>query len=389
MSRRLPLAGCIVALAVVAVAQMGDSLGLPDAAASALDTEIARNQTELDRTRTQIEQVRGQLEQLGSQERVALGKIDAYADQIALTQRYVRQLDAQSQARRREVASVAVQVERTSARISQRKRDLGARLVSIYKHGRTLPLEALLSTRSLPQMYRKLVYLRWIARADRRLAGELAALTLQLDQQRQRVLAAQDEIRRLRDESASQQAALDAAQRQERAMLAALRVQSAARESVRAGLQAAADRLSDLVADLERRRANLPAASDSFLSARGRLPWPLRGTVIAGFGTLTHPKYGTKTTSLGIDIKAEPGAMVKAVASGRVAYADQFMGYGNLIILDHGAGFYTLYGNLDELLVAVGRDVAAGKTLGTARDHVHFEVRRDGKPVDPMNWLSR
>jgi murein hydrolase activator len=390
MTCRLSVAGwLLVLLASTAQAQTADSLNLPDTNTVALDSEIARNQSELGQTRARLEQVRGQLDELGAQERSTLGKIDAYAERISLTQRLVRQLGAQAQARRREVATVAGQIERTTARIGQRKRDLGRRLTTIYKYGRTFSLDALISSQNLAGLYRKLVYLRWIARADRRLADDLAALSLSLEQQRQRVIAAQADIARLQDEQARQQATLTAAQVQERTLLRTIRTQSAGRESLRVQLQTAADRLSALIAGLEARRASRPGAGTDFQNGRGKLPWPIRGTIIAGYGTQTHPKYGTKTTSLGIDIKATPGASVLAVAAGHVAYADQFMGYGNLVIVDHGGGFYTLYGNLDQMAVAVGRDLPAGQSVGTSRDYVHFEVRKDGKPVDPMNWLGK
>ena len=80
--------------------------------------------------------------------------------------------------------------------------------------------------------------------------------------------------------------------------------------------------------------------------------------------------------------------VVQSVAPGKVAYADQFMGYGNLVIVDHGSGFYTLYGNLDEMGPKVGADVLAGSRVGSAGDYLHFEVRKDGKPVNPMDWLA-
>ena len=69
-------------------------------------------------------------------------------------------------------------------------------------------------------------------------------------------------------------------------------------------------------------------------------------------------------------------------------YADQFMGYGNLVIVDHGGGFYTLYSNLTEMSAQVGAEVTAGTQVGVVADYVHFEIRRDGKAVNPIDWLK-
>jgi len=148
-------------------------------------------------------------------------------------------------------------------------------------------------------------------------------------------------------------------------------------------------RLQNLLADLQRRKENaLPQAASEFQTRKGQLPWPLRGKIIAAFGSQVHPRYKTKTSNLGIDIKAGPSAAVSAVADGRVAYADQFLGYGNLVIVDHGGGFYTLYANLNEMSAQVGTEVTAGTKVGTASDYVHFEIRKDGKAVNPMDWLK-
>lgn len=375
---------------IVLVALAADSLPSIDTLQmQQLDTEIARNQSELEQTRVRLQQVRDQLQQLGTREEATLAKVNSYEEQITLTRRYVRQLQAQATARTREIATVALQTQQTTARIGQRKRDLGRRLVSIYKYGRTFPLEALLSTRSLPEMYRKLVYLRWIARADRKLAGELAALNARLDSQRQRLVAAHADLLRLQDEQARQQVVLTAAKTSEGTLLRTIRSQRSEREGLAAQLEQAAGRLQALLTELARRRTQSPSSGSEFQAGRGKLPWPLRGTVISGFGAQTHPKYGTKTSSLGIDIRSTPGNTVRATADGRVAYADQFMGYGNLVIVDHGGGFYTLYSNLGEMTVSVGSAVVAGASVGTADDYVHFEVRKDGKPVDPMAWLGK
>jgi septal ring factor EnvC (AmiA/AmiB activator) len=261
--------------------------------------------------------------------------------------------------------------------------------VGLYKHGRTFELEALLSTRSLPEIYRKMVYMRWIARADRKLVASLDSLKQQQTAQQARLVAARAELQRLQEEQGKQQTDLTLAKAAESSLLKKIRTERVASESLAEQLDSATRRLRALLVDLQRKRElKTPAGPSTFEKRKGRLPWPLRGTVIASFGSRTHPLYKTKTSNLGIDIKAKPGSQAQAVADGRVSYADQFMGYGNLVILDHSGGYYTLYSNLDEMLVSVGSAVAEGSTVGTAREYLHFEVRKDGRPVDPAAWLA-
>lgn len=128
---------------------------------------------------------------------------------------------------------------------------------------------------------------------------------------------------------------------------------------------------------------------------RGDLPWPVHGTLVRRFGLEREPKFGTRTIQQGIEIDAFPEIEVKAVHAGRVVFADQFVGYGMLVIVDHGHREHTLYGRLGELRVSPGDDVVEGSLLGllpntrVTGSGLHFEVRIQGKPDDPLDWLKK
>lgn len=354
-----------------------------------LDEQIQQNQVELERTRQRLTDIENQLAELTGREQASLARLGSLQEQISLIRSYLARLRNQAAARTGEIARVARQIQETSTKADIREKELGRRLESIYKYGRTNPLTALLSTRSVPEVYRKMVYLRWVVRADQRLAAELKVLNVQLASQRSQLLAARAELERLQREQLDQEAKLSPALAAESALLKKVRNDKAAGQALQRQLTESAGRLENLLAELQRRKEQaLPEADTQFEAAKGSLPWPLRGKVIATFGSQVHPRYKTKTSNLGIDIKAEPAAAVQAVAAGRVAYADQFMGYGNLVIVDHGSGFYTLYGNLDEMTALVGAGVAAGSRIGTASNYLHFEIRKDGKAVNPMDWLK-
>jgi murein hydrolase activator len=354
-----------------------------------LDQEIRENQQNLEQTKQRLAELDGKLADLSQEEQAGLARIASIQEQIDLTRRYLRQIQDQSVARTREIAQVARQIQQTTGEVNTRRQALNRRLVAIYKYGRLNPLEALLSSRSLPEIYRTMIDLRWIARADQRVAAELSQLNLELALQRTRLVAAHTELERLQGERLAQQAKLNSAMAAESALLKKVRSDKEAGQVLQQQLTESSARLQQMLADLQRRKESAsPQGASAFETGRGRLPWPLRGKVIAGFGSQVHPRYKTRTNNLGIDIKAEPDARVQAVATGRVAYADQFMGYGNLVIVDHGGGFYSLYSNLSDMSVRVGSDVTAGTKVGTAGDYLHFEIRKDGKPTNPMDWLK-
>lgn len=128
---------------------------------------------------------------------------------------------------------------------------------------------------------------------------------------------------------------------------------------------------------------------------RGDLPWPVSGPLVSGFGRGSAGRFGTSVVRNGIEVGTPEGTPVRAVHEGTVAYAAPFAGFGQLVILDHGATAFTLYGHLSEVMVAAGATVKAGEVVGRvglapAGDAtLYFEVRIDGRPVDPVQWLAR
>ena len=131
-----------------------------------------------------------------------------------------------------------------------------------------------------------------------------------------------------------------------------------------------------------------PSPKPTADTRKGTLPWPADGQVITRFGNVVDPKYGTVTKSLGIDIETKTGSSVLAVDSGKVSFADIFIGYGRMVIIDHGDRLHSIYSRLTDVKVKVGANVARGSVVGVAGDTLHFEFRVGGKSVDPLDWLT-
>lgn len=151
-------------------------------------------------------------------------------------------------------------------------------------------------------------------------------------------------------------------------------------------------RLEVLIIKLEKERKGLPKETKPV----GSLVWPTKSrNIVRPFGRYTHPEAKTILINKGIDIAAPLGSPVFAVADGEVVYADWFMGYGNLIMIDHNGSLYSLYANLLEMNVQTKDRVTKGQTIGsvgkskeTESPILHFEIRLNGKASDPMDWLG-
>ena len=143
--------------------------------------------------------------------------------------------------------------------------------------------------------------------------------------------------------------------------------------------------------DVKERLTKIP-----FAGLKGLLKMPVKGKIISFFGPFKNTKYNTVNFRSGIDIQTERGEPVRAVGSGKVLFADWFKGYGNMLIIDHGNHYYTVYANIEELFKAKGAMVETGDVIATAGDtgsfigpKLYFEIRYRGEPLDPVRWIKR
>lgn len=182
-------------------------------------------------------------------------------------------------------------------------------------------------------------------------------------------------------------------------------------ENMIAELQEASARLKKLIEETERREREArqkkrqqakPGDKDdidedtNFARFKGKLPWPTQGNVVINYGSQVDPIFNLPVFRSGIHIKTSTNAPVKAVHEGRVVYASEFKGYGKLVIISHGGGYHSLYGNLSKITIKNGTDVKEQQMVGEAGDSstigstgIYFEIRYKGKPLDPQQWLKR
>jgi septal ring factor EnvC (AmiA/AmiB activator) len=192
------------------------------------------------------------------------------------------------------------------------------------------------------------------------------------------------------------EAAAEAAEAQARrdhhaALLSAVRNQRRLHERARVELAAAQAHLASVVANLPPDRMG----STDFARQRGKLPSPSNGAVEIGFGPILNPRFNTVTLQKGIDLRAPEGSAARAVWRGRVVFGGWFQGYGNLVVLDHGDAFYTLYAHLKAIRPELNAIVEQGDLVGSVGAtgslkgaYLYFELRHHGEALDPAPWFS-
>ena len=168
-------------------------------------------------------------------------------------------------------------------------------------------------------------------------------------------------------------------------------------------MEAAAQRLQKMLEDIARRQivrpkqAPVPPSTSRGLDAMlGQMEWPVKGQLSAPFGKFKHPEFGAELVRKGIDIDAALGDGVRVVEKGRVVFADRFTGYGRMMIVDHGERYYTIYAHLSEIIRKLGEDVQKGEIIGRVGDSdslsgakLYFELRKDGRSIDPLPWFRK
>jgi murein DD-endopeptidase MepM/ murein hydrolase activator NlpD len=277
---------------------------------------------------------------------------------------------------------------------------LAARVVEIYTTDRPDTIEVLLSVSSLDDLISNLRYLDEIAQRDQEIASQVAEARADLVVERRRTQQLEAEeaatTAQIAQDTAAQREVLGelvgrrnelvAAQADREGLLAGLREQRHEDLEELEEMERASEELADRIRASQRSTGGASAGSGAAPSSG--FIWPVNGPLTSGFGQ----RWGR--LHAGIDIGVGFGTPIRAAAAGTVIYAGWLGGYGNLVVVDHGGGLSTAYGHQQRIYVGYGQGVAQGDVLGevgstgnSTGPHLHFEVRVNGGPVDPLGYL--
>lgn len=351
----------------------------------------ARTEAELRQLRTEISQITTRMAQ-DAAERDRLNKELRTTEQSATTvRRELNRLGGERSDRERERANLAAERERRRLQLGGERERLAAQLRAAHRQGRDQPLKIFLGQDEPGRAGRLFAYHGYFGRAQAAQVAAIERTMAEIQSLDEKLVAEAERIAALERRQAGELQRLNSARQQRGAVLAKLEQESKVRESRLKRLQTEQAALEKLLRELQRASRALPSDSSSpFAQMRGRLVWPVPGTLAAAFGS---PRAGTVTWQ-GALITADRGTPVKAIFRGRVVYADWLAGMGLLVIVDHGGGFLSLYGHNEQVFRSVGEMVNAGDTIsavgdtgGRARPELYLEIRRAGKPVDPAPWF--
>lgn len=360
---------------------------------------LAQNQQgQLDELRRKIANLQDQIVAQEKSETSALEFLRALDEQIDLTHRLVGQIRKQEHEKRTKIGETEQVQQRTQDQLARLKKLAAQRAVVFYKYGRLQDAEILLTTRSLNQMLLWSKYHQQLSDNDRRIMTGINKKREQIDQQKTVLTAELQTQQRLLNEKQQEEEALKKRREQRQTVLKKVRNDKNFYQMQLAETQKAIARIRQLISSAEakapRREAAPMLAGGSFKNLRRAMPWPATGRIISHYGTYRHPVLNTVTNNLGIDIATPLGAPVRSVATGRVTAITWQRGYGNLMIISHADGYYTVYTHLADINVALNEEVTAEQVIGAVGETgslqgatLHFQLWNREEALNPEDWL--
>ena len=383
------------------------ALALPAAAQNPVqqaDAKLRAERAHLDSLRAERTELERRRVALQSTVHDLSEELDNVNREVQMTASVVETLDNQLAAINADVSVNTSELARAQDELEIKNVVLQQRLVDIYKRGRLYESEVLLSASSFADLVARYKYLHLAALRDQALVKRVEDLRKQIDHQRENLVRFQEEIQMNLSDKAEEERRLRNLQEEQASSLQ--QTKQRARETDRRLAVIAADeqKLTDVITSLERerqraeRQLNLKPPPSSLLPKRasgGTLDWPVPpNTIIYSFGRVVNPDNTTVRWN-GIGIAAPAGTEVHAISAGRVVVAEPLGTYGLTVIIQHSGGDYTVYGSLSRLATRKGDVVNRGQLIGYVGSsdpelpsHLHFELRPEGRAVDPLDYLK-
>ncbi|MBL8068473.1 MAG: peptidoglycan DD-metalloendopeptidase family protein [Armatimonadetes bacterium] len=318
----------------------------------------------------------------------AMDAVHAVDNKMSSVQDQLDKTERELESAKREQQKLATELREQTEKLEQIKIRVGHRIRAMYVQGDGSPIALLSESENLSDLAARKALLERIADKDREIFTEARVL-------RDTVLAKKKErdakviqVAALIEQRTKQLAELESVRAEKKAMFASLKAEENDLE----------DRYDDMLKESQKLEAQIAAlqakASGSTPIFSGKFILPVNGRFSSGFGYRVHPISGVRKMHTGQDIAAPSGTAIKAAGSGKVITAAYLNGYGNTVVIDHGGGVSTLYGHCSRLFVSVGQTVSQGQKIAAVGStgystgpHLHFEVRINGKPVNPLGRI--
>ncbi|MDQ0202523.1 murein hydrolase activator EnvC family protein [Pectinatus haikarae] len=346
-------------------------------------------QDKLDGLKKQATEKQTEIDSAKSKENTISEQMRTIAEQVDNATAAYNEIKGQLDETQKKIDENEDLLKKTQQNLDKREKVLYKRLRDIYMHGQISYIEVLVGADSFSDFLTRMDLIKRIIKYDYDLINGILAEKQVITDTKKELETDRSKTEKLTQSAKEKADILQNKKAQQQTLLDKVKNDRATAERAYDELMAASRQVEQMIL------AYTSSNSDDYAGGgSGQFIWPISGPITSPFGWRTHPIYGTRIFHSGIDIGGDYGLPIHAAAAGTVIYAGWISGYGNAVIISHGGGLQTLYGHNQSLNVSEGQRVSQGQVISfcgstgnSTGPHCHFEVRKNGEPVNPLNYL--
>lgn len=350
--------------------------------------DLQQQQETIDQQRSGVQQ---EQERLQTQEKSAQEQLGGLQTRIQATATQISENEKKLQTANDRLKELQKQLAVAEANYQTKQFSMVARLRYLQRQKGNQGWAVLLQSENLNEFLDRRYQLRLMYEADRKILADLRQAADDLEKQRRGVESQKNQIALITQELQTQKADYQAQAETQQELIKRLQADRRALEAAEEQLVKDSENLAALI---QQRLAEQARQNKTAPYSTGAMGYPSSGSITSGFGYRVHPVLGYSRFHAGLDFGADYGSPIWAAKGGVVLFAGWYGGYGQTVVVDHGGGITTLYGHASELYVSQGQTVQRGQIIATIGStglstgpHLHFEVRTNGEPIDPLNYL--
>jgi len=361
---------------------------------------IKQEQERLKQIEEQIERVKNEINNLQKEESGYLDAINKIEKLLLETEKELKTIEKDIELTLKELNKIEDEFILAKEKLKEKTKILEIKLREIYKHSRAGYLAILLSSETFSEFITRYRYFKNILSQDNKVIGDILQQIKRTEDKKIDLENREEILRLLKEEVEKEKENIEFSIKAKKSIIKKINSQKNAYLKSLEELEKSSLEIKNIIEriyheqekTLKEKEKQSPGIT--LTPKKGIFTLPVQGKLISNFGRQMNPDFNTYTFNSGIDVSAPLGEVVRSAGSGEVIYTGNIKGYGQIIIIDHGGRTTTLYAHLSKILVEIGDKVNKGQIIGQVGEsggvsspRLHFEVRVEGKPTDPMNWL--
>lgn len=358
-----------------------------------IQTQIAQEKAELDKLRAKLDKHNKAVLKAGAKENSVLMTLQKIGNGLKMRERELKIHEYNKKINQQKISESTKSIALAENQLTGQKQILAKRLRAIFKEGNMFPVKVLFSAENFNDLIQRIKYMELVTAYDSSLFEKYDERLKQLEDGKKALLDARTKLNKLQQGTLDKKNEIKKEKTEKSIFLNTLKREKELSVKLKKELQQASNNLNDLIFKLEEKLGK--GQGLDFGDKKGWLALPVNGKFLNKFGKKRDKQYDSYIVYNGVDIKAAKGTPVRSIFSGKVLFANELEGYGNLVIIGHGKDYHSLYGHLDEIITKVGRTVRPSQIIGRSGDTgslvgetLYFELRHKGKPIEPTRWFQ-